>query len=290
MRRLLCCLRVLATSAFSTGQPNGLACRARVQSRASHPHLREATDSLSIGDPGYFGSPSDVVDPIYRDELWVRGESVRYGDSSAGGGSGYCASYLPSTAAGNHSRAVLCLNTDPSYASREAVQSFTQRVALSCECVALFSQLEGGPSRWTHDELAHEFLTACRYLNREFHTEGLAVIAMGAGAKSILELLASGGVDAHAAIIITPQDLRGAARAAHDIMVPLLAICAEAADAAEIRSGLEMNSCLAKDYYVAHFEGLSPSFVLSPRDAGAESGSERAVALIQAWIDRYVPG
>jgi hypothetical protein len=131
--------------------------------RMGRPPCRAALPRASAGD--------EVDDPIYRDELWVRGEEVRYGDGGSSSGVGYCTSYLPFTVARNHTRAILCLETEPSLSGSAALRSFADRVALSCECVALLPKLEGGLARWPHERLANEILTACRYLNRAYGTE-----------------------------------------------------------------------------------------------------------------------
>ena len=52
--------------------------------------------------------PRMCADPLDSDAAWLRSEDVRYG-GAARSGRGYCASYLPFTLAGNHSRAVLLL-------------------------------------------------------------------------------------------------------------------------------------------------------------------------------------
>ena len=230
-----------------------------------------------------------VDDPIYQDELFLRGEDVRYGDGSSGAGTGYCSSYLPFTAAGNHSRAVLCLTTEPAQVGEAALRAFADRVALSCECVVLMPWLQGGDARWSHQRLAYEALAGCRYVNGEYGVERLAVIALGSTSQTVIELLADGNLDAHAAVLLCPREPRGAARAAREPQQPLLAICAEAAAEAELQQGLQLNSRLATDYFVASFGGLAPNFALLPQGASAEGEAQRALALVQAWVDRYVP-
>ena len=200
-----------------------------------------------------------VADPLDSDVL--RSEDVRYG-GGARSGRGYCASYLPFTLAGNHSRAVLLLG-EPG----PELRGIADRLALSCECVALLPELGGDAAAWTHEALGREALAASAYLAGAHRVQGLAVLGAGAIGGRMLELLAS-GLEAHAAVALGPVAF-DAARAAREVSAPLLAVSADGA----LRAGLEANPLLGDDYFVVEEAPLG----------------ERAVALACAWVDRYVP-
>lgn len=213
-------------------------------------------------------APPAVADPLDSDAAWLRAEDVRYG-GAARSGRGYCASYLPFTLAGNHSRAVLILG-EPGPELRRIADT----LALSCECVALLPDLGGDDvtvcdvAAWTHEALGREALAASAYLAGEHRVQGLAIVGAGAIGGRALELLASGGLEAHAAVALGPVAF-DAARAARELSVPLLAVSADGA----LRAGLESNPLLGDDYFVVEEEPLG----------------ERAIALACAWVDRYVP-
>ena len=86
---------------------------------------------------------------------------------------------------------------------------------------------------------------------------------------------------------------RRAPRAAPALPVPLHALCAGDADgiahATTLRESLSLNSRLRSDFYVNGFEGRSAAFVLGPQDAADAKAAERALALLQGWVDRYCP-
>ena len=203
-----------------------------------------------------------VADPLDSDAAWLRSEDVRYG-GAARSGRGYCASYLPFTLAGNHSRAVLLLGENSA-----ELRGIADRLALSCECVALLPELGGDVAAWTHEALGREALAASAYLAGAHRAQGLAVVGTGAVGGRMLELLASGGLEAHAAVALGPVAF-DAARAAREVSAPLLAVSADGA----LRAGLEANPLLGDDYFVVEEEPLG----------------ERAIALACAWVDRYVP-
>jgi len=119
-------------------------------------------------------------------------------------------------------------------------------------------------------------------------------VAVGATASTTLALLSAGALDAHACIALCPSgDPASAARAARELPVPLLALCAGDADgiahATTLRESLSLNSRLRSDFYVNGFEGRSAAFVLGPQDATDAKAAERALALLQGWVDRYCP-
>ncbi|KAL3923289.1 MAG: hypothetical protein SGPRY_004269, partial [Prymnesium sp.] len=225
-------------------------------------------------------------DPIFQDELFLSSQQLRYADGRTGGGVGYLASYLPFTAANNHSRAVVCVVTQSDSFSEVALRTLVDRVALSCECVALLPFLRGGAASWPHERLVNEVLDASRYLNRAHRVERLAVLAYGAGSQKTLELLADGGIEAHAAVLLCPGLSAGASRAARVIQTPLLAICTSDAEKEELLQGLRVNSRIARDYFIADFVGREPDFASAPASAPQEE-AQRVLALIQSWVDRY---
>ena len=241
-------------------------------------------------------------DPIYVDELWQDGAQVRYGAAVQGAGIGYCSTYKGSYEKPfTNSRAILLLDPEPR--SEADLCALTDKLALSCECVALAPFLRGGAGRWPRERLGAEAWAAAQYLNGECHAESLAVVALGgAGSSSVLGLLAEGAFGAHAAVALCPAgDPRGAAdvaRAARELEVPLLAVCGTAAGAggegggayaAALRDALALNARLASDFYVAEFADAGGGFVMAPRDAEEAKAGERAIALVQGWVDRWCP-
>ena len=240
-------------------------------------------------------------DPIYKDELWLRSGEVRYGSGSQGAGVGYCSSFAPWDAAGNHSRAILLL--DPAPASETDLCALADKMALACECVALAPLFRGGAASWPRERLGAEAWAASEYLNAARQAESLAVVALGGvGSSTVLGLLAEGALGAHAAVALCPAgDARGVAdtaRAARELQVPLLAVCGTGegggdgggrAYASALRESLALNAWLASDFYVAEFDDLGGDFLMSPRDAEDAKGGERALALVQSWVDRFCP-
>ena len=233
--------------------------------------------------------PLDDDDPIYRDELWLDSAQVRYSPS----GVGHCSSY---TVRGfNHSRAILLL--DPAPASESDLCALADKLALACECVALVPLLRGGRNQWPRERLAAEAWAAAKYLNGERNAESLAIVALGgAGASTVLGLLAEGALDAHAAVALCPDGSAGApaeaARYGRELPVPLLAVCGGGgggAYAAALRDGLSVNARLASDYYVAEFGESSERFLMAPQTRDEARAGEEAIALVQSWVDRYVP-
>lgn len=237
-------------------------------------------------------SPAD--DPIYKDELWLNGEMVRYGSSINGAGVGYCVSFEPMHAAVNHTRAVVMLSTAP--VDEEALHSLAGRVALSCECVTLVPVLRGGMSRWTHERLSEEAWSAATYLNAARGAEALAFCVIGPTTPLVLSLLAQGALNAHAVIALSPTgDERGSGQAARELDVPLLCVVSAGADdnslrhVAGLRHELSLNTRLGSDYYVAEFSGCTADFVLTPQHAADVKAAERALALVHSWIDGHLP-
>ena len=171
---------------------------------------------------------------------------MRYG-GAARSGRGYCASYLPFTLAGNHSRAVLLLGENSA-----ELRGIADRLALSCECVALLPELGGDVAAWTHEALGREALAASAYLAGAHRVQGLAVLGAGAVGGRMLELLAS-GLEAHAAVALGPVAF-DAARAAREVSAPLLAVSADGA----LRAGLEANPLLGDDYFCLLYTSPSP--------------------------------
>ena len=249
-------------------------------------------------------------DPVFQDELFLKSGEARYGAATQGAGVGYCSSYKPFEIAGNHSRAVLLLDLEPP--SEVDLCALADRIALSCECVALAPFLRGGTSRWPRERLAAEAWAAAEYLNGERGAEALTVVALGgAGVTEVLGLLAEGVIGAHAAVALCPAGdaarVADAARAARELSVPLLAVCgtAEGEDAAEsatqrrrtsgrayaaaLREALSLNQRLAADYFVAALGEGGADFLMAPRDAAEAKAGERAIALVQGWVDRYCP-
>ena len=261
------------------------ALRPMLAARAPRPALC-ATDSPPA-------ATADDDDPIYKDELWLDGEMVRYGDGMHGAGVGYCASYRSAAASQNHSRALVLLSTGAS--DEEALLALAGKIATACECVALVPLLRGGTSRWAHERLASEAWSAITYLNAARGAEALAIVAVGPTTPAVLTLLAQGAVGAHAAIALCPSgDAGESIHAARELDVPLL--CVAAADApagarhaAALREALSLNTRLGRDYYVAEVGGCSDSFVLDPRDEADARAAERAIALVQGWLDAHLP-
>ena len=231
-------------------------------------------------------------DPIYNDKLWLDAEMVRYGDGLGGAGVGYCASYRPFSIAGNHSRAVLMLDTMPS--NEESLLALAGRIALSCECVVLVPFLRGSALSWPLERLAEEVWAATRYLNGAHGIEALTVVSIGSTAVTSMAMMSEGLVGAHAAVALCPTgDLNNLRRVARDIPVPLLAVCGGGDDGSRsgdaLREALALNSQVGRDYYVADFSECSADFVLRPQDAPDAKAAERALALLQSWVDQFLP-
>jgi hypothetical protein len=252
----------------------------------------DSATSAEAGPPAGDWRPED--DPIYTDELWIVSKRVRYADS--GDSEGILSSFKPFDDAGNHSRSILLLHATPP--SEPELQLLVDRLALSCECVAMAPLLRGGLERWPPPRLAQEGWQAAQYLNRACGAETLAVVAVGPTALSVLALLAEGALDAHCAIALCPGRGGGggglgpadAARAARELSTPLLAVCSTAdgegkAHAAALRDSLALNSRLGSDYFVAEFDGEAGEFVLGR--SGSNSAADKAIALCQSWVDAY---
>ena len=255
-------------------------------------------------------------DPIYQDHLWLLTEELRYGDGARGAGVGYYSGYKPSSLSGNHTRAILLLhaasngniNSDgvPEPAAVDAstsevsLRTLANKLALSCECVALAPLLRGGTAQWPPERLAAEAWSALTYLNSICGAESLAVVAIGdAMARSTLGLLAEGALGAHAVVALCPGQGSGAAaataaadlgRAARELPVPLLAVCGgpDPACATSLRESLALNSRLRGDFYVASLERAPfgddplPPLLQDPC-------ADEALALMQSWVDRWCP-
>lgn len=248
-------------------------------------------------------------DPIWQDHLWLQTEQVRYGDGAQGAGMAYYSGYnhADKSLAGNHTRGILLLHTgasqgdDADASSEVSLRSFANKLALSCECVALAPFLRGGASQWPPERLAAEAWAASTYLNRVCGAESLAIVAVGhATTVSTLALLNQGALGAHATVALCPGRASSVgsaaadlARAARDLPVPLLAVCGTAdtggqAGAVSLRDGLSLNSQLQSDYYVAELRRAASGDDPLPallQDACAEE----ALALVQSWVDRYCP-
>ena len=222
----------------------------------------------------------DADDPVYRDELWLYQEDVRYGGSS-GGGVGYLTAYNPSMVDRSHTRAVLLLAPP-----RAGVKEFANRVALSCECLVL---CPGGlapgmpPSR-----MAAEAWAAATYLNRQHGAQSLVVLAEGALVPPVVELVAAGDIPAHALAVLAGDGREAALR---DIGVPFLAVLAAegsgAAQARRMRDTLALNSRLGRDYCVRDFSECGRDFVFAPRGETEVAAAGDALALVEAWVGRY---
>lgn len=259
--------------------------------------------SAEAGAP--LGDWTPEEDPIYQDDLWIATEQVRYSDGTGADGIAIKSAYKPFEDAGNHSRGILLLHA--AAPSEPDLQLLADRLALSCECVALAPLLRGDLQRWPLQRLAHEAWQAAQYLNRACGAETLAVVAVGSTAVSTLSLLAEGALDAHCAIALCPgsgadtggppQNPGDTARAARELSTPLLAICATADDrgkahANALRDSLALNSRLRSDFYVADFEAEAGEFVLRAARGSASTGNkaaDKAIALCQSWVDQYCP-
>ena len=62
-----------------------------------------------------------------------------------------------------------------------------------------------------------------------------------------------------------------------------------AAHSAALREGLSLNSRLRADWYVADFGDCAGNFLLRPTSDVETSAGERAIALVQGWIDSHCP-
>ena len=239
--------------------------------------------------------PDDPDDPVNRPELWLRREEVRYGDAGAGAGFAYCSAYGRwdgDRVVGDNSRVVVLLESELARCGEEALRLLADRIALSCECVALVPLLRGGANRWPHSRLADEAWAACTYANAALGAQGLALLALGAAARPTVELLAAEALAARAAVVVDAGGA-GAGAAARDVRALLLGLCsgpASGAAAAELRNALGRNPHLGADQYVVDFDGAPPDFALAPAGGvAAEGEAARAIALVQAWVDRFVP-
>lgn len=241
---------------------------------------------LEPSDP----TPADD-DPIYSADAYLDSRDVTFAGRDA-----YCACYRAPSRESKHSRAVVLI-VDGDERDAPTARSLAERIALSCECVALLPRGDGGGARWEQGRMAQEVLEASTWLNKEHGVEALGLITHGRAAAALLGLLACGAVEAHAAIAICPSadgDPGELSRAAREISVPLLSICgvsppgdgARAID--ELRTGLAVNSRLRSDFYVAPFE-CPAGFMLRPRGEEEGGDADRAASLAVAWLDRYVP-
>lgn len=260
-------------------------------------HRSSRAARASVYMQGISGLEPD--DPVFQDHLFLECAQVRYSAATQGAGIGYCSSYKPFELAGNHSRAILLLDLAPR--SETDLCSLADQLTLACECVTLVPLLRGGAARWPRERLGAEAWAAAQYLNGEKKVESLAVVALGgAGSANVLGLLAEGALGAHAAVALCPSgDASGAgdaARAARELSVPLLAVCGTADDGgggrmyeAALRDALALNGRLGADQYVASIAEGGSDFLMAPRDAGEAKAGERAIALVQSWVDRYCP-
>ena len=264
---------------------------AALVTRPGCPRLPAARASADDEGGALAGPPPP--DPIYADSLWLKTETVRYGTGDAdGGGVGHFAAYVPWIVSGNHSRAVLLLDTEPEAHADGELAGLADRLALSCECVALLPSLRGGAARWPQARLADEVWAAISYLNRAHHAEAVGIIGVGRAAGATLELMAEGRLDAHALVALCPTSrAKGSLeRSASEVRAPTLAVCGGGgAEADELRDGLARNGRLGSSYYVASFDDASSDFVLAPTGDGDGRDADRAVALLQSWLDRHVP-
>ena len=89
----------------------------------------------------------------------------------------------------------------------------------------------------------------------------------------MLELLAGGGLEAHAAVALGPTAF-DAARAAREVSAPLLAVSADGA----LRAGLESNPLLGDDYFVVEEEPLGERAVFSGVAATGDQRTRRGDA------------
>eukprot|EP00965_Chrysotila_dentata_P215206 6188632-Pleurochrysis_carterae.AAC.1 len=97
----------------------------------------------------------EAADPIY-DDVWLQRERPQF--ASVGESLPYCASYLPFTVNQSHTRAILVLDAcdnqqqDGEDPDMQALRGLTDRIALSCECVALLSRVRGDAKPNAADE------------------------------------------------------------------------------------------------------------------------------------------
>ena len=249
----------------------------RLPSLAHAPHHPRSGLVRSVAEQEH---ELDADDPVYRDELWLYQEDVRYGGSS-GGGVGYLTAYNPSMVDRSHTRAVLLLAPP-----RAGVKEFANRVALSCECLVLCpAGLAPGmpPSR-----MAAEAWAAATYLNRQHGAQSLVVLAEGALVPPAVELVAAGDIPAHALAVLAGDGREAALR---EISVPFLALFAAegsgAAQASRMRDTLSLNSRLGRDYLVKDFSECGRDFIFAPRGETEAAAAEDALALVEAWVGRY---
>ena len=253
-----------------------LALTPRLPSLAHAPHHPRSGLVRSVAEQE---QELDADDPVYRDELWLYQEDVRYG--SSGGGVGYLTAYNPSMVDRSHTRAVLLLAPP-----RAGVKEFANRVALSCECLVLCpAGLAPGmpPSR-----MAAEAWAAATYLNCQHGAQSLVVLAEGALVPPVVELVAAGDIPAHALAVLAGDGREAALR---DIGVPFLALFAAegsgAAQACRMRDNLALNSRLGRDYCVRDFSECGRDFIFAPRGETEAAAAEDALALVEAWVGRY---
>jgi hypothetical protein len=289
------------------------------------------TRSLVYRTPNPSLAESDS--PLYEDNLWLRTEKVQFGGDGGGdeSGVGRCVTFAAGSEDGDSagsSRAILLLDTSAGSAGERpqhwvevprargpvqvpvptgdqpnltagshlaALCSLADRLAFSCECTVLLPSLAGGAARWPRPRLGLESLRALTWLNQVKHIESVAIIGAGDTAGAAIELLAEGALEAHAAVALCPRagsaDALG--RAARELTVPLLGICAGGPDtepAASLRRGLGSNSRLGNRFYVGQFGNASfDDFVLRPARTEADTKeADRAIALVQSWIDKHV--
>ena len=83
--------------------------------------------------------------------------------------------------------------------------------------------------------------------------------------------------------------------AARELHVPLLAVCGTADDgggrayAAALTDALALNARLGADQYVSTMGASSSDFLMAPRDAEEAKAGDRAIALVQSWVNTYCP-
>ena len=229
--------------------------------------------------------PLDDDDPIYRDELWLDSAQVRYSPS----GVGHCSSY---TVRGfNHSRAILLL--DPAPASESDLCALADKLALRRAVRRAVPRRRKKP---VAARAARRRGVGGKIFGRRAETESLAIVALGgAGASTVLGLLAEGAsprTRRWRCARTAARVRRRRRRATAWLPVPLLAVCGGGgggAYAAALRDGLSVNARLASDYYVAEFGESSERFLMAPQTRDEARAGEEAIALVQSWVDRYVP-
>ena len=251
----------------------------RLPRRACAPHRPRSSLVRSVAEQE---QELDADDPVYREELWLHQEDVRYGDGgSPGGGVGYLTAYNPSMVDGSHTRAVLLLAPP-----RAGVKEFANRVALSCECIVLCpAGLAPGMPPF---RMAAEAWAAATFLNRQHGAQSIVVLAEGALVPPVVELVTAGDIPAHALAVLAGDGREAALR---DIDVPFLALFAAEGNGAErarrMRDTLALNSRLGRNYWVQDFSECGRDFVFAPRGETEEAAAADALALVEAWVGRY---